>query len=73
VVERLRAADAPSVVAVAFVEVDAEDANVAAYAQRFDHSTLPFDYVWFTPRFSEEDPCEKFREQLQRMRDAPPQ
>jgi len=29
---------------------------------------LPFDYVWFTPRVDESDPCEKFREQLEKMR-----
>lgn len=27
-----------------------------------------FDYVWFTPRQSTEDPCERFRKQLEKMR-----
>lgn len=28
----------------------------------------PFDYVWFTPRVDNDDPCEKFAEQLRQMR-----
>ncbi|MCV6547660.1 MAG: ChaN family lipoprotein [Cohaesibacter sp.] len=28
-----------------------------------------YDYVWFTPRVDEIDPCEKFREQLERMKE----
>ncbi|MCB9528860.1 MAG: ChaN family lipoprotein [Myxococcales bacterium] len=34
-----------------------------------------FDHVWFTPRVDDRDPCERFREQLERMRHpagAPP-
>lgn len=27
-----------------------------------------FDYVWFTPRVDERDPCEKFAEQLERIK-----
>ncbi len=27
----------------------------------------PFDYLWFTERIDNEDPCTKFREQLKRM------
>jgi uncharacterized iron-regulated protein len=29
---------------------------------------LPFDYVWFTPRVDDRDPCEKFRKDLERLR-----
>jgi uncharacterized iron-regulated protein len=32
-----------------------------------------FDYVWFTPRVDDRDPCERFRESLERLRQpAPP-
>ena len=31
-----------------------------------------FDLAWFTPRVDEIDPCEKFREQLERLRDHGP-
>ena len=29
---------------------------------------LPFDYVWFTPRVDDRDPCESFRKDLERLR-----
>jgi uncharacterized iron-regulated protein len=31
--------------------------------------TSVFDLVWFTPRLDETDPCEKFRERLEKLRD----
>lgn len=52
---------------VAFLEVDPTRADVEGYAARFG-GRLPFDYVWFTPRVDDEDPCEKFRKSLERMR-----
>ncbi len=45
------------VASLAFVEVDPARGAVAAYAARFDASALPFDFVWFTPRARDEDPC----------------
>jgi uncharacterized iron-regulated protein len=48
------------VAAVAFLEVRAGDEDVAAYAERHG-GHLPFDYVWFTPRVDDRDPCERFR------------
>ena len=61
----LRAAepDDPTV-SLAFVEVDDAILPPWAYAERFATETLPFDYVWFTPRSDDSDPCERFREQL---------
>lgn len=50
------------VVALGFVEVSARavpDETAAA---------LAVDYVWFTPRLDDDDPCEVFRRQLERMR-----
>ncbi len=29
---------------------------------------FPFDYVWFTPRVDDLDPCEKFEKQLEGLR-----
>ena len=55
------------VVSVAFVEVDAGHRHVEGYAERFG-PRLPFDYVWFTPAVDDEDPCEKFRSSLERLR-----
>jgi uncharacterized iron-regulated protein len=48
------------VVSVAFVEVDRTKASPADYASRFGSTTVPFDYVWFTPRASDVDPCAAF-------------
>jgi uncharacterized iron-regulated protein len=47
-------------VSIAFAEVDADKADPAAYASRWNSSGLPFDFVWFTPRATDEDPCAAF-------------
>ena len=52
---------------VAFLEVDPKRLDVDGFAARFDHA-LPFDYVWFTPAVDDEDPCEKFKKSLERLR-----
>jgi len=46
---------------VAFLEVRDDRPDPAAYAAGFGVSTLPFDFVWFTPRVDDQDPCEQFR------------
>ena len=50
------------VASVAFVEVQADARAPEAYA-------MPVDYLWFTPRWDETDPCERFREPLERLRE----
>lgn len=55
------------VATVAFVEVQASRDTPGAYADRFD-GALPFDYVWFTPRMDDDDPCDRFRRTLERLR-----
>jgi uncharacterized iron-regulated protein len=57
-----------SVVSLAFLEVRANGSTPAAYAARFERGAFPFDYVWFTPRVDDADPCEKFRQPLERLR-----
>ena len=49
-----------SVAVVAFLEVRRERTAPEQYAAAWD-DTLPFDYVWFTPRVDDRDPCEAFR------------
>jgi len=49
------------VVAVAFVEVRDGRDDPAAYAER------PVDFLWFTARVDDVDPCERFRESLERL------
>jgi uncharacterized iron-regulated protein len=58
-----------SIASVAFVELANQKMAPQDYApQSNDH--LPFDYVWFTPRIDDEDPCEKFKSQLERLKKA---
>jgi uncharacterized iron-regulated protein len=49
-----------TVASVAFAEVEASRTTPAAYAERWHAASLPFDYVWFTPRASDDDPCAAF-------------
>lgn len=55
-----------SVVTVGIVEVVAGRDGPADYAEIFDGTVLPYDFVWFTPRVDDEDPCEVFAEQLRK-------
>ncbi len=45
-----------SVLVVAFVEVEEGETSPAAYGARFGGS-IPFDFVWFTPRADDRDHC----------------
>ncbi len=49
------------VVSVTMVEVERDKLEAAAYAPRWNTSALPFDFLWFTPRASDDDPCASFR------------
>jgi hypothetical protein len=50
------------VVSVAFVEVADGWTRPADYAARFGSGTrLPFDYIWFTARVDNVDPCARLR------------
>lgn len=52
-------------IAVGIIEVIRGERDVSDYSS-FDPAL--YDYVWFTPRLDEEDPCEKFRVQLEQMK-----
>jgi uncharacterized iron-regulated protein len=54
-------------ISLAFIEVSPQALQPTAYAARFRRQTLPFDYVWFTPRVDDQDPCVAFQEQLQKL------
>ena len=58
------------VVSIAFVEVDKQKTEPHSYAVPYPNGRLPFDYVWFTPRVDDEDPCEKFKSQFDRLKKA---
>jgi len=57
-----RRAPGKSVLSLAFLEVPADPAELDA----------SFDLVWFTPRVDDHDPCERFREELEKMRAPKP-
>jgi uncharacterized iron-regulated protein len=48
------------VISVGFVEVEQSLHTPEAYAARFGAPRLPFDFVWFTPRANDDDPCADF-------------
>ncbi|MBK1673695.1 hypothetical protein CKO35_10315 [Ectothiorhodospira shaposhnikovii] len=54
-----------TVLSLAFVEVREEAASMADYASATPQA---HHWVWFTPRLRITDPCDDFREQLERMR-----
>ncbi len=56
------------VISIAFVEVDQRKSEPQSYALADPEGRFPFDYVWFTPRVDDEDPCEKFKSQFERMK-----
>jgi len=58
-----RMAPGKSVLAIAFREVDHAMTDPGQYA-----AAGTFDYVWFTPRVDDKDPCARFDDQLRRMR-----
>jgi len=58
-----------TVASVAFLEVEAKAATPAGYVEAGERA-LPFDYVWFTPRIDDVDPCEKFRKPLERLKSS---
>jgi uncharacterized iron-regulated protein len=53
---------------LAFLEVDTDETDPTAYAARFGHGPLPLDYIWFTARLDDVDPCEKYSKQLKKLR-----
>jgi uncharacterized iron-regulated protein len=54
------------VLGLAFVEVAIQAQSPDAYAREFHAGTLPFDFVWFTPRMRRDDPCAALLERIQK-------
>jgi uncharacterized iron-regulated protein len=54
---------------LAFLEVSPEWALTGGAPVRAA-GPPPFDYVWFTPRVDEGDPCDRFRQPLERLRNT---
>ncbi len=58
------------VISIAFLEVDNQKLEPHNYALSDPSGRLPFDYVWFTPRVDDENPCEKFKSQFDQLKKA---
>jgi hypothetical protein len=57
-----------NIVTLGILEVNEAGEDPMDYGQLFQDGGLPFDYVWFTPRLDELDPCEAYAEQLEKAR-----
>jgi uncharacterized iron-regulated protein len=64
-----RVARGERIVSIGLIEVTAGLTDPAAYASRFDADHVPFDFVWFTPRADEKDPCAEFADQIRRAKE----
>ena len=65
-----RMAPGRSILSLAFLEVSEGAPSPPAYAAPFNSQSLPFDYVWFTPRVDIRDACKRFEEQLKKMQEG---
>jgi uncharacterized iron-regulated protein len=63
----LQAPGAP-VASLAFLEVQRDEVEPQTYTGYFGRGPFPVDYVWFTPRLDDTDPCEQYRVPLERLR-----
>ena len=63
-----RLAPGKAVMSLIFLEVRDGELDPGGYSQLFNTDQLPFDYVWFTPRVDDVDPCEKHATELRRLR-----
>ncbi len=57
-----------TVAVLAMIEVTSGENAPEPYAGRYGAKRLPFDFVWFTARHDISDPCEKFREHMQKLK-----
>jgi uncharacterized iron-regulated protein len=58
------------VASVALREVSGERRDAGAELERAFEADAPFDYVWFTPRTDDLDPCERFKRDLEKIAPA---
>ena len=48
---------------IGLIEVQKDHLTIADYAPK------RFDYIWFTPRLNDDDPCEKYKKALEKMKE----
>src|SRR6266545_724080 len=56
------------VISIAFLEVDNQKPEPDNYALPDPNGRLPFDFVWFTARVDDENPCEKLKSQFEDLK-----
>ena len=59
-----RLAPNAGIITVVFIEVDDSSTDPADYAGNFSAETLPFDFVWFTPRANNRDYCAELKQRF---------
>lgn len=64
-----RLAPRAAIVTVGILEVIAGEKEPTDYAEADGGAALPYDFVWFTPRVDDKDPCEVFAESLRKARE----
>jgi uncharacterized iron-regulated protein len=64
-----RMAPGRQLVAIGLLEVSQDEVDPASYVAGFHADGMPFDFVWFTPRTDDSDPCEVYAEQLRRAKE----
>ena len=64
----LERAPGARVLAIGLMEVASSLSAPADYLNPTPGLDVAFDYLWFTTRVVSEDPCEQFREQLEKIR-----
>lgn len=57
------------IITVGIIEVVSGRDDPEAYSEADGGTALPYDFVWFTPRLDDEDPCEVYAEQLRKARE----
>ncbi|NIO10169.1 MAG: hypothetical protein GTO40_20060 [Deltaproteobacteria bacterium] len=59
-----------SIFSLAFMEVQDGQSSPKEFAAGYEGGHLPFDYIWFTPRRNSQNPCDEFKNQLERLRET---
>jgi uncharacterized iron-regulated protein len=58
---------AEQILSIGIVEVDDDALTPEKYISYQKGGPPPFDYLWFSKRLDNDDPCEKFKDQLKRL------
>jgi uncharacterized iron-regulated protein len=62
-----RAAPNKSILTIGMIEVEGGLTDPRQYGANFGAGKVPFDFVWFTPRSDDTDPCERYSRQLKKI------